>query len=130
MGNTDANDAYMPGSSQFPDLAQKAASMYRNRRLRERFLPKAIFAEPGWDMLLDLFVASEHKRDVSISSACVAACVPPTTALRWIAMLEERDLVCRERDASDHRRTFLRLTPQGYRQVLNFLLADWLACGR
>jgi DNA-binding MarR family transcriptional regulator len=109
----------------FPDLARRASALYRDRRLRERVMPSGLFGEPAWDVLLDLFVATEENRDISVSSACVAACVPPTTALRWIGMLEKRGLVARVDDARDHRRTFLRLSPKGYQLMTRYLLSDW-----
>jgi hypothetical protein len=65
------------------ELAALARRYLRHRRERERLLPD-LFADPAWDILLDLFAASIERRPVSVSSACVAAAVPPTTALRWI----------------------------------------------
>lgn len=89
-------------------------------------MPAGLFGEPAWDVLLDLFVATEQNRDISVSSACLASCVPQTTALRWIGLLEKRGLVTRMDDALDHRRTFLRLTPKGYQLMMRYLLSDWV----
>ncbi|MXP27457.1 hypothetical protein GRI58_01300 [Porphyrobacter algicida] len=52
------------------------------RRLRDELLGAELFADPAWDMLLDLTAArAEHKR-VSASTLCIAAAVPATMALR------------------------------------------------
>ena len=82
----------------------------RQRQLRARFFDGALFADPAWDILLDLTAArAEHKR-VSVTSLCIASGVPPTTALRWIAQMTEAGLLARVEDESDRRRAFVALT--------------------
>jgi len=90
-----------------------ARESYAIRRRRGRYLPPDLFGEPTWDILLDLYVATRENRPVPTTSACIGAHVPPTTALRWLRILEERGLVEREDDGRDGRRTFVRLTGQG-----------------
>jgi DNA-binding MarR family transcriptional regulator len=51
----------------------------------------------------------EH-RQVSVSSLCIAAGVPATTALRWINVLEKAGMLQRTADARDKRRMFVELT--------------------
>ncbi len=95
-------------------LVEKAAAIYRGRRSRERiFAGLDLFAEPAWDILLDLFVAAGKHHLISVSSASIAATVAPTTGLRWINILSELGLVARSSDSDDRRRTFLRLTAKG-----------------
>ena len=55
----------------------------RARRLRARFFDEELFADPAWDMLLDLLQAEIAQHRVPVSSLCIAAAVPATTALRW-----------------------------------------------
>lgn len=82
----------------------------RQRQSRARFFDGDLFADPAWDMLLDLAAArAEHKR-VSVTSLCIASGVPPTTALRWIGQLTEAGLVRRVEDDTDRRRVFIALT--------------------
>lgn len=82
----------------------------RQRQLRARFFDGELFADPAWDMLLDLTAArAEHVR-VSVTSLCIASGVPPTTALRWIGQLNEAGLVERVEDEADRRRAFITLT--------------------
>ncbi|APZ97433.1 hypothetical protein BWQ93_02205 [Sphingopyxis sp. QXT-31] len=90
--------------------AAEAARMYKERRLRDRFLPSNLFAEPAWDMLLDLYRAHYRKSDVSICSLCLASCVPTTTAHRWIDTMEDAELFKRTCDQTDRRRIFVELT--------------------
>ena len=82
----------------------------RARRMRDQFFEAGLFADPAWDMLLDLFAAHlEHAR-VSVSSLCIAAAVPPTTALRWITTMREAGLLDRHDDPFDRRRAYVGLT--------------------
>jgi hypothetical protein len=82
----------------------------RNRQLRARFFDGDLFADPAWDILLDLTAArAEHSR-VSITSLCIASGVPPTTALRWISQMVESGLLQRVEDEIDRRRAFVTLT--------------------
>ena len=82
----------------------------RQRHARARYFDSELFADPAWDILLDLTAArAEHKR-VSVTSLCIASGVPPTTALRWIAQMTEAGLLERVEDESDKRRAFIALT--------------------
>lgn len=82
----------------------------RARRLREGLFPEGIFADPAWDMLLDLFASELEGKKVCVSSACSMAGVPATTALRWVDRLEECGLVERRADPTDSRRINVELT--------------------
>ena len=82
----------------------------QQRQLRARFFDGDLFADPAWDMLLDLTAARvEHVR-VSVTSLCIASGVPPTTALRWISQMSEAGLLERIEDETDRRRAFIQLT--------------------
>ena len=96
-------------------LVKRAKRLYAERRARAGAFGQMadLLGEPAWDLLLDLFVAHGEGRSISTSSACLAACVPPTTALRWIRLLEERELIELRADPRDGRRRFVRLTPGG-----------------
>lgn len=98
------------------DIARHAAiarEIYAERRRRHKYLPADLFGEPAWDIMLDLYIAAREDRRVPTTSACIGAHVPPTTALRWLRILEARGLVEREDDGRDGRRTFVCLTHRG-----------------
>lgn len=82
----------------------------RHRQMRSRYFDSALFADPAWDILLDLTAArAEHLR-VSVTSLCIASGVPPTTALRWIGQMIDAGLLERVEDETDRRRAFIALT--------------------
>ncbi len=95
-------------------ITEAAKALYAGRRRRSRYFQElaGMFEEAAWDILLDLFVSEREGREVSVSSACIAANVPPTTALRWLGLLEDRGAILREPDPSDRRRINLRLSDE------------------
>ncbi|MEP6868095.1 MAG: MarR family transcriptional regulator [Novosphingobium sp.] len=98
-----------------------ARSQYRDRRLRSQLFDDAsMFGEPAWDLLLDLFIAARERKRVPVTSACIGAAVPTTTALRWLTVLETQGLVLRENDASDARRVFVRLSTDAYARMAEY----------
>lgn len=82
----------------------------RQRQQRAKYFDAALFADPAWDMLLDLTAARAEKVRVSVTSLCIAAAVPPTTALRWIAQMTEDGVFVRVSDPHDKRRAFIDLS--------------------
>ena len=83
----------------------------RARRLRERYFGTELFADPAWDMLLDLFASELCGFRTSVSSLCLAGGVPPTTAFRWVNALVEKGTFLRHEDPLDGRRAFVELSP-------------------
>jgi DNA-binding MarR family transcriptional regulator len=62
-------------------------------------------------MLLDLLQAEIVQHRVPVSSLCIAAAVPATTALRWIKAMTDRGLLVRRDDPHDGRRVFIEMAP-------------------
>ena len=106
------------------DDAAFVRSMLQARRLRDHYLRSGeLFGEPAWDMLLDLLVARLEHRQVNVSSLCIAAAVPTSTALRWIGRLIEIGLVEKVNDPKDGRRLFVGLTTEGFSRVSSYINA-------
>jgi hypothetical protein len=85
-------------------------AMLRLRRLRNNYFSSELFADPAWDMLLDLTAAQLEGEKVAVSSLCIAAAVPATTALRWIKTMCDAKLFERHADPLDGRRIFIGLS--------------------
>jgi hypothetical protein len=95
-----------------PEIAAETVrTVIRARRLRARFFDEELFADPAWDMLLDLTQAEIAQVRVPVSSLCIAAAVPATTALRWIKTLTDNGLLVRRADPHDGRRVFVEMAP-------------------
>ena len=89
----------------------------RARANRSKFLPGELFADPAWDMLLDLYLGDIVGKRICISSLCAASNVPSTTALRWVNTLEATGLIQREADPHHGRRYFVTLSKSGLQQM-------------
>jgi predicted transcriptional regulator len=104
------NREWLPSKSR----VRLAERLYRGRRsVDDLFNFDGFSASPAWDMMLDIFYNEKLQKHVSVTDACVAARCPVTTGLRWIKVLEERDLLVRTIDPDDKRRFFLELTHKG-----------------
>lgn len=102
-----------------PD-ARLLRRILKQRSMRKDFFGLSLFADPAWDMLLDLAAARvEHKR-VSVTSLCIASGVASTTALRWIAELNDAGLLVRTEDDVDRRRVFVSLSDKGAVILANY----------
>jgi DNA-binding MarR family transcriptional regulator len=95
-----------------PLSAETVRNVIRARRLRARYFAEDLFADPAWDMLLDLLQAEIAQLRVPVSSLCIAAAVPATTALRWLKTLVAQGIFIRRADPHDGRRVFVELTPE------------------
>ena len=91
------------------------------RRVRDDIFGRGQFLNPAWNILLELFIAGEEGRNVTIKSACVAAGVPQSTALRHIAHLIEVRLAARAQHPSDARSAYLKLTDRGRAKMVAFI---------
>jgi len=81
------------------------------RRARDRVMPSGLTGEPAWDILLALY--SEDPGELTVSSVCHGSGVPPTTAARWIGVLDVRGFIERSKHPRDDRIVLVSLTPQG-----------------
>jgi hypothetical protein len=86
---------------------QMVRQIIANRQARARFFDPDLFGDPAWDMLLDLTAAHCEGARVSVTSLCIAAGVPATTALRWLTQMVESGIFVRVPDPADRRRAFI-----------------------
>jgi len=101
-----------------------ARHIYAERRRRASWFDASLFSEPAWDMLLDLYSSAEEGRRLSISDIGIAACVPPTTSLRWLNQMEKLGLIHRLSDTADRRRVWVDLTDQGRAAMTGYLTGE------
>jgi DNA-binding MarR family transcriptional regulator len=85
----------------------------RARRSRAETLGPDLFDGPAWDMLLELYASTLEQRQMSVMDVAAAACVPGSTALRWLAKILNDGLAIRRGDETDGRRSWVELTTRG-----------------
>lgn len=93
----------------------------RSRAIRRQFFKEDLFADPAWDMLLELYALECEGRRISVSKLSVAAGVPCTTTLRWIDKLESESLIVRTNDPFDARRVWIGLSDRGVRTMRDYV---------
>lgn len=91
-----------------PD-ANYIRAIIRRRQRRTQLFGENLFADPAWDILLDLALARVEHKQVSITSLCIAVAVPTSTALRWITQMVSIGLLLRIPDPFDRRRSYIAL---------------------
>lgn len=116
-GDPFADVRRLPSAALLAEARRVAAA----RRVRDRVFGSGTFLNPAWNILVELFIAAEEGRNVTIKSACVAAGVPQSTALRHIAHLIEMRLTVRTQHPSDARSAYLKLTERGRSGMAAFL---------
>lgn len=103
------------------NLSAVARKLLKEADDRAQFFDASLFADPAWYILLDLYVHASDRRAVSVSSLCIAARVPVTTALRWVNNLTQRKIIERSPDPTDRRKAYIRLSAKAHEQMTAYL---------
>lgn len=87
--------ASVPAGPEEPSDADRARTLLAQRRRRDAMAgPLAeLFGEPGWDILLTLFIAYEEARPLSGESLAGALSLRPAVLARWLDVLGRRGLI-------------------------------------
>jgi DNA-binding MarR family transcriptional regulator len=104
-------------------LVDLACRIYDTRRERSRFFTSSVLGEPVWDMLLALYCLPARQQRLTMTGLATAAGVPPTTALRWTRLMEQKGMIVRNADPQDGRRVHIEMTQAGER-LMNAYLAS------
>ncbi|MGI4948212.1 MAG: hypothetical protein ACRYHC_05905 [Janthinobacterium lividum] len=104
-------------------LEKHAATVLRDRQLRKKFLPADLFREPGWDMLIAIYIADRAGHPTNVKALVAMVDAPATTSQRWIDHLDRLGLVSRATDPLDRRRIEVSLTDTGQTALESYLLA-------
>ena len=106
-------------------LVRTARHILAARQRRGRVLNPALFSEPAWDMLLELFISYAAGRRVATSSLSTVSNTPQSTGLRWLGVLERNGLTKRSELRHDRRYAMVELTPKGY-ELMCDVLSEWV----
>ena len=127
--DTENGDVFIRVSSRRTDDDQAKLPSYRDlqrliraRRMREEIFGDSMFADPAWDMLLELYASEICQASLTVSALCAGSAVPATTALRWIKALEGYGYIERRNDHLDRRRVHVSLTTKARELMETFFL--------
>ncbi len=93
------------------------------RKRRDARWGTAIFGEPAWEILLDLFLERAEQRKTNSMSAATASRAPVTTALRYLGILEKRGLITKRVARHDMRVHYVQLADDTFQWMVE-LFAD------
>lgn len=94
-------------------ILDNARSAMRRRMLRHQLLGSAeLFGEPAWDMLLDLFIHECEDKPLAMSSLCISAGMPTSSAMKLIQRMCDAAILERIPDPHDGRRSLMRIAPK------------------
>jgi hypothetical protein len=118
--------AWMPGfrgqrvSTQSSVLVeQHLSAILELRRARADLFGADLFADPGWDILLQLFAAWLNGRALNLDD--LETVCPRTTVARWAAVLERKGLVTCNLDCADPRDFSLEISADAAAKMASLL---------
>lgn len=100
-------------------LLERVSAEVRRRKLRSDLLgvPQDMFSMPAWEILLELFLAELTGQKTNVSTVGLCSGIAPSTAQRWLVLLEKRNLVERRPDFADKRRQWIRLSRRTHKAL-------------
>jgi DNA-binding MarR family transcriptional regulator len=116
----DALEADMEQSPRKAEPIKQVRALIRARAQRQGFFGTGLFADPAWDILLELYACELSQHRISVSKLCFAVGVPTTTVIRWLALLERHGLIQRDEDLMDRRRVWVSLTGAGLEKMQGY----------
>lgn len=116
-----ASEGTSSGHPRRQQALANAKRALRRRLLRQQLLGSPeIFAEPAWDMLIELFIHECGDRPISTGSLCGTVERPLTSAMRVLQKLCDAELVFRTGDPDDGRRQYVHLAPDISHRLLAY----------
>jgi hypothetical protein len=76
-----------------------------------------LLANPGWDILLDLFIQRSEGKRISIISVCIAANAPTSTVLRYLQAMMDVGTIIRSRSVEDSQGLLISLSDEAYAKM-------------
>ena len=101
-----------PSELQKMRLVRVQTAIHERHRRAEHFRSE-MFADPSWDVLLELYAAELSQEQRTVSQLGLRSNTPASTAVRWLKILECDGLVTRTIDPVDACNVVVCLTRKG-----------------
>lgn len=105
-----------------PGTLEFARQLIKAEQLRRDMLDEH-FSAAEWQILLELFVATEEGRPTAVTDMGLVEGIARSTALGLVADMTRRGILIRDPDPSDGRRSFLSLDEDIHRRINGLLLS-------
>lgn len=115
------------GGAELVESRDAMRSAYTARRLLEisrqanAVLEGSLLSNPGWDILLDLFIQRSEGKRISIISVCVAANAPTSTVLRYLQAMMDSGTIVKTSSPDDSQGLLVDLSDTAYAKMSAFL---------
>ncbi len=90
-------------------------------RQAETMFDGPLLSNPGWDILLDLYIQRSEGKPISIISVCVAANAPTSTVLRYIQAMLDSGTIVKRPSLDDSESLLIDLSEAAYARMHNIL---------
>lgn len=80
-----------------------------------------LLSNPGWEILLDLFIQRSEGKRISIISVCVAANAPTSTVLRYIQAMMDSGTIIKKPSPDDVEGLLIDLSDAAYTRMNGIL---------
>lgn len=117
----------MSPSGEHVRLAEAILDM---RTMRDVVFGPEWFADPAWDLLLEVYVAQQRDRTTQLQAMCIAARVPRSTGDRIVNRLVAAGLLLKTTDSSRKRGVRLHLSADAERKMERLLIRAFSAAER
>lgn len=92
---------------------ERVRDLIQRQHARDALFEPGLFADPAWDILLEIYRAELECRTTFPRELGRATGHPQTSVLRWVSRLEAAGLVFRRNDGASSWRVRVALTPDG-----------------
>lgn len=121
ISQREAVEEIAPAESTRERVYREACGQFETFKCRLKHLPAVPTHDPGLAILLELFMAGETGRKLSVTSVGLEQGVPTGTLNRWLSVLCDSGFAEREPDGKDRRRVWISLTELGRESVAQYL---------
>lgn len=97
--------------------ASTARRLLEISRQTHAVLDGPLLSNPGWDILLDLFIQRSKGKRISIISVCIAANAPTSTVLRYLQALMDSGTIIKTLSPDDSQGHLIELSDVAYARM-------------
>lgn len=90
-------------------------------RMAETMFDGPLLSNPGWDIMLDLYIQRSEGKRISIISVCVAANAPTSTVLRYIQAMMDSGTIVKRPSLDDSESLLIDLSEAAYARMHSIL---------
>lgn len=102
-------------------LVEVARCVLKARTAALRHIPRGIFRDEAWDILLVLFISRGEGGKIIVKDLMATCGATPTGTMRRIDALERAGLIKRSPSPRDHRRVRVELTADGHHAMKSLI---------